>query len=147
MSSSHVLCECRRCSSGLRAYPDRTGHACPSEPTVAAWVFGQVLLMVILRIVELRSRQDLCRHGAVAGPSQLTLEGDLRPLRSLFLSVGVVVDARAVLRADVIALAHALRGVVVLPKGAKQLFVRHSPRVVHHEDHFVVTRHPGTDFA
>ena len=53
------------------------------------------------------------------------------------------VDARAVLRADVVALAHALRGVVVLPEQLEQLVVRDHRGVEHHEHRFGVSGVPA----
>ncbi len=55
------------------------------------------------------------------------------------------VDARPVLRADIVALPHALRGVVALPEHAQQVLVADLLGIEHHEHHFVVTGAAGAD--
>src|ERR1700722_18312378 len=57
------------------------------------------------------------------------------------------VDRRAVLRADVVALPHALRRVMVLPEGAEQIVVRHARRVEHDTNDLRVTRATGANLT
>src|SRR5690606_19588732 len=88
---------------------DGAGHAGATEPAVPARVLGEVLLVVVLRVIERRQRPDLGRDLAEAGVEQPALEGLARPLGRLPLGLAREVDARAVLGPDVIALAHTLR--------------------------------------
>src|SRR3954453_7920500 len=97
-------------------HADRTAHACSTEPAIPAGVLREVLLMVVLGVVELRRRQDLGRDRPVTGPLQFCLKRVTRRFGGPTLVVAVIVDAGPVLRADVVALAHALGGVVVLPE-------------------------------
>src|SRR5262249_16741940 len=55
------------------------------------------------------------------------------------------VDAGAVLRADVVALTHALRRIVVLPEGLQQAFIGDLARIVDHHHHLIVAGAPGAD--
>src|SRR5436190_17157225 len=88
---------------------DLAADAGAAEPAVAVRVLRQVLLVVVLGVEELRRRHDLGGDRAVAGRGKLLLEGVARPLgRALLLRV-LDVDARAVLRPDVVALPHPLR--------------------------------------
>ena len=59
--------------------------------------------------------------------------------RRLLLRVGGVVDRRSILCAHVVALAHALRGVVRLEERLEQRLVAHLAGVVDHADHLGVT--------
>src|SRR6266516_5173103 len=59
----------------------------------------------------------------------------------------VVVDARSILRADIVALAHALRGIVVLPKDLEQILVADRFRIEDDQYHFGVSRHSAAHFA
>src|SRR4029079_4788083 len=114
---------------------------------VAARVLGQVLLVVLLGEVVLRSGRDLGRDGAVdLGPEALL--GILaRLLRGPPFLISVRVDRRPVLRADVVALAHALRGVVALPEDAEQVLVADLRGVEHDAHDFRVPRAPRADLA
>ena len=88
--------------------------------------------MVVLGVVELGGLADLRRDRPVAGGVERLLVGVARGLGLRLLLLAVGVDRRAVLRADVVALAHALRRVVALPEDAQQLLVGHLLRVEHH---------------
>src|SRR5512139_153235 len=83
---------------------------------VAVGVLRQVLLVVVLGEVERAGRHDLGGDVAVAALPQPRREGRPRLLGGLSLGVRRDVDRRAVLRADVVALAEALRRVVLLPE-------------------------------
>src|SRR5947207_9140489 len=50
----------------------------------------------------------------------------------------ICIDGRAVLRAGIVALAHALRRVVAFPENPEQLVVAHDLRVKDHQHHFGV---------
>src|SRR5690349_23646479 len=67
----------------------------------------------------------------------------LRRLRRLPLRIGEVVDTRAVLRADVVALAHALRRVMALPERLQELLVAELLRIVDDEHDLIVPGLPG----
>src|SRR5680860_1064667 len=93
------------------------GHLAEAVVAVAPGVLRQVLLVVVLGVVEvpvagLRQRLDLGRDGAVAGGAQALLVRLARGRGGLGLLRGGGVDQRAVLRPAVVALTHALRGVV-----------------------------------
>src|SRR2546429_337375 len=82
-----------------------------ADPAVAGRVLREVLLVVVLGVVERHAVRYLRRDRLVAGLAQALLVHRLRRLRGLALHVVRDVDGRAVLRADVVALAHALRRV------------------------------------
>src|SRR5688572_33491802 len=89
-------------------YSSRAGNAGAAQPAVAAGILGEVLLVVFLGIVELRRRTDLGRDRAEAGLAERLLELGFRGERRLHLRITIGVDRRAVLRARVVALTHAL---------------------------------------
>ena len=127
--------------------PDRAAHPGAAEPAIAAGVLGEVLLVVVLGVEEVAGRHDLGRDAAEAGGAELRLIGLARAFGGLALRVVEVVDARAVLRADVVALAHPLRRIVALPERLQQRVVRHLLRIEHHEHDLVVAGHAGADFT
>src|SRR3569623_3308774 len=90
-----------------RGHP-RACAAGAAQATVAAGVFGEILLMVILGIVEGRRRDDFGGAAAATGLLKSVLIGGERGLRGLHLLVVVRIYAGAVLSTDIIALAHAL---------------------------------------
>src|SRR5882724_11592022 len=100
----------------LHSDAGRAGHAGSTEAAVSAWVLRQVLLVVVLRVVEGRLRGDLGRDRAVTGLAERGLERLARLLRGLTLRRRRGVDRAAVLRADVVPLAHALGRVMALPE-------------------------------
>src|SRR3972149_2418074 len=75
------------------------------------------------------------RGGRAAGPPEGGLVGVTGGLGGAPLRLAVTVDRRAVLGADVIALARPLRRVVALPEQAQQLAVAHDARLAHDEPH------------
>src|SRR3954451_1560148 len=106
-----------------RSETDRAAHAGPAQAAVAVGDLRQVLLVVVLGVVELAKGRDLGRDLAVAGLAQALGERGLRRLRGRALGLGAVEDGRAVLGAHVVALAHALGRVVVLPEELEDLLV------------------------
>src|SRR5690242_4275818 len=92
----------------------RAGDPCTPKTAVAVGVLvvREVLLVVVLGEVELGRRLDLGGDLAVSGLAQLLLEGHQRLFGGGPLLVGVVEDCRTILRADVVPLTHALRGVM-----------------------------------
>src|SRR3954465_16081757 len=114
-------------------YSHRAGNARAAEPAVAVWVLAEILLVIILGVVELGRRTDLGCDGPVALRFQRLLEGRFRFLRRLELLVAVAVERRAVLGAGVVALAHALRGIMAFPEHLEQLFVAHDLGIEDHQ--------------
>src|SRR5215216_1306699 len=104
-----------------REQANRAAHAGAVIRAVAVWVLAvrEVLLVVVLGVVERRGIGDLGSDGPVAGCAQLLLVGVARRLGRLPLGLGEGVDDRAILGAGVVALAHALGRVVVLPEDAQ----------------------------
>src|SRR5688572_2098978 len=120
-----------------------TGRAGDAGATVAAVshrILRQVLLMITLGVVELRGVEDLGGDAAVPGGAQHALVGVAGRLGEPPLLGRVHIDAGTVLRADVVALPHALGGVVALPENLQEALVRDGLRIEHHEDDLVVAR-------
>src|SRR5438132_6021540 len=97
---------------GLAAYPsrrygstDRAGDAGAAEAAIAERVLRQILLVIILGEIEGRRIPDLGGDGAVTGTAELLLKALARGFGGAALFRRVGVDRRAVLRADIIALA------------------------------------------
>src|SRR5215472_13564837 len=124
-----------------QAEANRAAHARAVVRAVPVWVLVQVLLVVVLGEVELASRLDLRADLAVPrlGQPLLVGGGGLLSLRPLLRAV--IEDRRPVLGADVIALPHALGGVVRLPEIPEQLGVADLRRIEHHAHGLRV---PGT---
>src|SRR6185295_881699 len=78
---------------------------------------------------------------------QLFLERVARGLGGALLFGVLEIDARAILRADVVALAHPLRRIVALPEDLQELGIADDLRIEYHEHDFVVPRHASADFA
>src|SRR5215216_2128389 len=114
-----------------REQANRAAHAGAVIRAVAVWVLTvrEVLLVVVLGVVERRGIGARGGDGAVAGRRGLVLVGLLEGLGLLLLGLGEGVDDRAVLGAGIVALAHALGRVVVLPEDAQQLLVADLGRV------------------
>ena len=110
---------------------------------VAVGVPGQVLLVVLLGVIERAGVDDLGGDLAEAARRQRSLVPVPRRQRLFPLGLTEHIDAAAVLAADVVALAHALGGVVHLPEHLQQLLIRRHRRVVHHQHHLVVAGAPG----
>src|ERR1700722_7464937 len=99
----------RRETSLRGGHADRARDTGAAHPAIAVGVLREVLLMVILRVVELRRDGDLGRDGTVPCSGEPLLVLDARRLRGLLLERPIRVDGRAVLRSDVAALPHPLR--------------------------------------
>ncbi len=107
--------------AGGDAEPDRAGDAGAREAAVAAGVLLEVLLVVLLGRVERAGLGDLGRDLPAMALGERRLVGVARRDHDVALLGRRPVDRRAVLGADVVALPHALGGVVLLPEGAQQL--------------------------
>src|SRR4029077_14561742 len=90
---------CQLCTSA-----DRTRHAGAAEATIAGRIFRQILLVIVLGEIELRSVDDLAGDRAVAFLLQLLLIHRLRCLGCLPLRSVEGVDAGAVLVTNLLAL-------------------------------------------
>src|SRR5712691_2778837 len=112
---------------------DRAAHAGAAEPAIAHRVLGEILLMIILGEIERRRVADLGGDGSVTFRSQRLGVGGLRSFGSRALRRIERVDAGAILRADVVALAHALGRIVGLPKRLEQALVGDPARVEDHQ--------------
>src|SRR5262245_19049882 len=95
---------------------DLAAHAGAAEPAIAGRILGAILLVGILGEVERRRIDDLGRDRTIALGAQGLVVGGLAGLRRPALLGREHVDARAVLRPDVVALAHPLGRVMVLPE-------------------------------
>src|SRR5690606_24166270 len=96
----------------------RTGNARPLKPAITMRILGEILLVVGFRVVEFRRGRDLGGDPAAAGGRQRLLEGVARRRRLRQLRFGRGVDPRPVGRGDIVALSHALGGIVLLPEEA-----------------------------
>src|SRR6478735_1279495 len=112
---------------------------------VAERVLREVLLVVVLGVVVRRGLADLGGDVTEPAPAEL-VPVDLRQLAGGLLLLGRgEVDRRAVLRADVVALAEALRRVVDLEELLHEVGVRDHGRVEHDPDRLGVVRRTGAD--
>src|SRR5215470_16282410 len=124
---------------------DGAAHPGAAQAAIARGVLRQVLLMVVLGEIELRRIQHLGGDGVEAARLELLVVHRLRGLRGLALRGRERVDAGAILRAHVVALAHALGRVVVLPERLQQLLVGDLLGVIDHQHHLVVAGTAGAD--
>src|SRR5665213_4516231 len=113
-----------------RRHADRARNAGAAETTIALRVLGEILLVVVLGEVERRTVHDLRGDGAVTLGLQLLLIHRPGALGDLSLACVSDVDARPVLRADVVPLAHALGRVVRLEERLDQRRVANLLRVI-----------------
>src|SRR5262245_53642261 len=124
---------------------DRTADAGAAETAIAARVLRQILLVVVLGEIERRRVEDFGGDGVEAPRLEFLLVHRLRRLGGFALRRRGYIDAGAILRADVVALAHALRRVVVLPEGLEELIVGDLLRVIDHLHDLVVAGAAGAD--
>src|SRR5688572_10605807 len=90
----------------------RECNSASAQPAITVRILRQVLLVIFLRVVELRRLADFGGDRGAMRLAERFLVAALALFRRLLLRVGGEVDGRAVLRADVIALAHALGRIV-----------------------------------
>src|SRR5262245_6675192 len=125
---------------------DGARHAGAAVAAVTPRVFREILLVIVLGVVELGSLANLRGDGPVTRRRERPLVRVARGLGETALLGRHAVDRRPVLRADVIALAHALGGIVALPEGLEQGVVGHQTRLEHHQHDLGVPRHAAADF-
>src|SRR5581483_10291281 len=92
----------RGLSVSLHPGADLAGDAGAAKPAVAVRVLGEVLLVVVLGEIEFGRRQDLGGDRSEPARLQRLLVGCLRGFRGTVLLVGEIIDAGAILRADVV---------------------------------------------
>jgi len=90
--------------------------------------------MIVLGEIKGLSRGNLAGDLAIAALAEFDLVGRLRGLRHDRLFVAGDIDTRAVLGADIVALAHALGRVVTFPEYLHQPGKGHDLRIVDHPD-------------
>src|SRR5262245_57146365 len=123
--------------------PDRAAHAGTAKPAISARILREILLMVIFRIIEGARVENLGGDRIEAARLERTLVHCLALFGEFALLRREHINAGAILRADVVALTHALRRIVILPERLEQGSVRNLPWIVDNEHHFVVTGSPG----
>src|SRR5215470_10756937 len=125
----------------------RAGHASAvvGAVPVGVLVVRKVLLVVVLGEIELRGRYYLGCDLPETRLAQLLLIGGQRLVRLGLLLRRVVEDHRPVLGTDVVALAHALRGVVRLPEHPEQVTVGDPGGVKDDPDGLGVPGSPAAD--
>ncbi len=99
--------------------------------------------MIGLGVEELGCRRDLGRDLRLAGGAERGLIGIARGQRRSMLRLGGRVDRRAVCRADIVALAHALRGIVIFPEDLQEPRIGDLVRVEHDHHRLGVARQAG----
>jgi hypothetical protein len=117
--------EVRRGLVGSRRQLDRTGHTGAGQAAIAERVLGQILLVVGLGEIERPGLGDLGGDAAATVGSERLLVGIPGAQRRGALGFGCPVDGRAVLRAGIVALAHALRRVVRFPEHLEEVAIGH----------------------
>src|SRR5579875_399862 len=134
------------CARPCRPRPDRARNPGAAEATIAAWILGKILLVVVLGEIEFGRVDDLGGDGAVTPLVELLLIDRLGCQGRLFLFRGEDVDRGTVLRADVVALPHALRRVVTFPECFEQRLVGNCLRIIDHQHTFGVAGAPAANF-
>src|ERR1700756_372810 len=124
--------------SGRDADADRAGHAGAAEPAIARRILGEVLLVIVLGEIECARRRDLGGDAAKTPRRQRLLVGGLRGVGGFLLRIAKRVDRAAILRADVVALTHALGRIVAFPERLQETLVGDLLRIEHHKHHFGV---------
>src|SRR6185437_2356450 len=124
----------------------RAGHAGAAEAAIAVGILRQVLLVIILGVVEGRRIGDLGGGRAAYKTRERLLKGITRGLGAATLLGARGIDRRAVLRADVVALAHALGRVVALPEGLEQRVVADDARIEDDQHGLGMAGEAGADF-
>src|SRR4029079_265853 len=99
------------------------------EAAIAARIFAEVLLVIVLGVVELRCLADLRRDRAEPRRLQANLEALARIERGFLLRLAIAVDRGAIWRAAIVALPHSLRGVVAFPEHLQQVFIARLLRI------------------
>src|SRR5579871_3426695 len=102
---------------------DRTAHAGAAEAAIAVRILGQILLMVVLGEIERRRLADFGGDRPHALSGERFVVGGFRGFGGGALLRRERVDAGTVLRADVVALAHALGRIVAFPKRLEQALI------------------------
>src|SRR5262245_44515783 len=123
------------------AHPNLAGDSGTPDAAVAAGVLVEILLMIILGVVERGRVEDLGRDAPEARRRQSILIRRSRGFGRPLLLRRVAVDRRPVLRADIVALAHPLCGIVILPEQLQHRVIAGLLRIEDHEDDLGVPGH------
>src|SRR5215207_4706983 len=118
--------------SGSTSGGKLTAHTGAAEPAIAHGVFRQILLVIVLSEIEGRRIENFGGDCTEPARAQCLGVDRLRSLCRLALGGREHIDAGPVLRACVVALAHALGWIMILPERLQQLLVRELLRVMHH---------------
>src|SRR5215207_10713212 len=95
--------------------------------------------MIVLGVIEFARWRDLGGDGAETLGGKRLLVRRLRRVGGLALRIAEGVDRRAILGADIVALAHALSRVVTFPERLQELLVGDLLRIEHDQHHFGMT--------
>src|SRR5262249_42686845 len=106
-----------RCSCASSSLADLAGHSGALQAAIAARVLGQILLVIVFREIEWPGGLDLGRNRRVARLAKRLAIGLPGSFGIAPLAVARPIDGRAVLRPDVVALAHPLGRVVRFEEG------------------------------
>src|SRR5258708_164743 len=131
--------------SRRRGNADRTAHARAAEAAIAHRILRQILLMVVLGKIKCRRIEDFGGDGTKAPRLELLAIHFFRCFRGPALVGSEGIEAGAILRAHVVALAHALGRIVILPERFAQPLIGYVVRVIDHEHHLVVTGAAGAN--
>ena len=101
--------------------------------------------MIIFGIVKLGSWQNFTGNCAKSSRRKLLCKDREARRSSLCLPRTIGIDARAILRAAIIALAHALSRIMTLPKDLQQGLISHNRRVKYHPHHLIMPSFAGAD--
>lgn len=136
----HFCCDLKGWPRGEKLLFNTQGtrHSGAPEAAVPAGVLAQVLLVVIFRIVKGLSLPDVRGDQAETMLRQNLLVVLLGPQGCPHVLSRGRVDGGAVLRAVVVALAHALGRVMILPEDLEQFLKADAFWLVHHPDYFCV---------
>lgn len=120
----------------------------PAHPTVTVRVFVQVLLVLLFSIVKWPGGADLCADRAqVADLMHSLSKTGMAGLCGLHLLGRHGEQRRAILGADIVALTHPLRRIVVLPEQAQQIVIADKGGIKHHPYRFGVPGLTAAHFA
>ena len=102
--------------------------------------------MVGLGVIERRRLANLRGDGPEARGPKGRFEGRLRDLRCRQLGVRCAIDRRSILGANIVPLAHALGGIVLIPEALKQRLKGDHLWIEHHDHHLGVPRTAAAHF-
>src|SRR5579863_4356100 len=135
-----------RRSSSSNSGSNLATHAGAAEAAITVRVLRQILLVIVLGEIKRRRLADFGGDRAQALGGECLGITRTRSLSLRKLRRRKRINAGAVLRADVVALSHALRRIVTFPESLEQPLVGDFLRIVDDEDDLVVAGMPAADF-